>query len=257
MKTKWYSSALMIMALLVGVFVIGIVQDANALFVLTLDDLSTVGIDVIVSDNALLGTPTKKGVTTVLDGTATVGAVSFNGVVGTFSVNVTTGVSKPVIGGFNVSRIDLNSINVSGSAAGQLKIELTDTDFSLPVSPNPYTLKSFIGGTTDGTVDLDQFVDLSNNEFGIGPPGPNIPLVLSQGPFGPGAFSGTASGNINIVNPFSITEEVLITHTAAGNITSFNAGSDVAIPEPTTLILFGFGLVGVAGFAWHRKKKQG
>jgi hypothetical protein len=257
MKTKWYSSALMIMALLVGVFVIGIVQDANALFVLTLDDLGTPGIDVIVSDNAPILTGTKKGPTNFVDGSPTVGAVSFNGAVGTFSVNVTTGVSKPVIGGFNVSRIDLNSINVSGGAAGTLKIELTDTDFSLPVPPNPYVLTSLIGGTTDGTVDFDQFIDLSNNEFGIGPPAPNIPLVLSQGTFGPGAFSGTTSGNIHITNPFSITEEIWITHNAAGDITSFNAESNVAIPEPTTLILFGFGLVGVAGFAWHRKKKQG
>lgn len=254
LSMKRIYGTLVLLMFMVGILVMGSVQDANALFVLTLDDLNTAGIDIIVADGAPVGTPTKKGPTNIADGSAVAGVINYNGPAGVFTTNVTTGISKPVIGGPGRARIDLNSVDVSGGA-GQLEIELTDTDFLLPVPPNSYILTSEIGGTTDGTVDFDQFIDLSNNEFGIGPPAPNIPLVLSMGTFGPGAFSGTTSGSINIVNPFSITEEVLITHTAAGQITSFDALSDAAIPEPSTLLLLGFGALGFIGYGLRRRRR--
>ena len=112
--------------------VLGFGANAHALLVLTIDDLSTVGVDAIIVDDVDggVGTFTTKGFSTSADGSPGDGLVTFNGAVGSFIVNVTTGISKPVIGNPSKGRIDLNSVNVSGSA-GTLQLMLTDVDFSL------------------------------------------------------------------------------------------------------------------------------
>jgi len=212
---------------------------ANASLVLTLDDLTTVGIDVIVVDNADggIGTVTGKGVSNFADGSATFGVVNYNGVVGTWTVNISTGVSDPVI----ADSLDLNSVNVSGGV-GSLQIMLTDTGYTSPTTG----LLSEIGGTTNGTVTASQSFDPNNAEFGIG-------TTINQGPFVGGAFSDTQGASFPLaLGPYSLTETVTINHTAAGQITSFDYSSSV--PEPASLGMLGLGLVGL-GFAARRRRK--
>src|SRR3954468_23837829 len=57
------------------------------------------------------------------------GVVTFAGKVGEFSVNVSTGVSRPVLGSGLLPQMDLNSFDakLSGSKADVLTIQLTDT----------------------------------------------------------------------------------------------------------------------------------
>ena len=94
-----YGRILMILAFAIGTFVIGMTPYADAAFVLTLDDPTTAGIDVIVSDDLGVGAFTTVGVTTDADGTAgAAGIITFLGTVGSFVVSVTTGFSKPLIG---------------------------------------------------------------------------------------------------------------------------------------------------------------
>lgn len=177
------------------------------------------------------------------------GAVVYNGTLGDFLVNVTTGLTKPIIGSSDLPKLDLNSVNVSGGA-GTLVISWTDTDFTLPdIYPGFLTE---LGGTTDGTVEVKAYLDESNNPFGEG-------ILLSDlGPFGSGAFSGSDSVVIDPDEPFSLTIVATIIHTGAGQSTSFDA-SVSPVPEPATMLLVGTGLIGLAGLGRKKllKKRNG
>jgi hypothetical protein len=211
----------MIVALAVGVFAPTVQAD----LVLELSDGTTL---VSVTDNEPDDLNPDEGV------------VLYSGTIGVWTVNVATGVSKPVIGAVTDPKLDLNSINVSDDA-GWLGIALQDTDFSLsPSWGGAATLISEIGGTTAGTVEFAQFLDQEDSEG----------LAVELGPFGPGAFAGTGTDSgLLSASPFSLTELVFISHDGAG-ATSFNALSSV-VPLPSAILLGLLGL-GAAGVKLRR-----
>lgn len=214
---------------------------SQAAMVLTLDDLATPGIDVIMVDEVSPINPptvsTGKGDATTVDGAlGTAGVITYSGAVGGFTVNVATGVSKPNLG--PMPQLHLNSVNVSGGA-GTLHIELTDTGFVAP--GGSVELRSWIGGTTTGTVSYEQILDPDNAEFAL--PADGNDVVISGGPLGSGAFAEEKLAALGVLaGPFSLTENVTIVHTGSG-ITSLDIDSSV-IPEPASIAIWTmFGLV--------------
>lgn len=239
--SRAYIKSLMVPAAIVALL-LTMGQDAKAAFKL---ELSSGATTVTITDGG------------AGDSSATAGVIAFNGSVGAnFSINITTGISKPVLGSAFEAKMDLNSVNVSSLGAGTLTIRLTDTDFILPNKiGDQMVLTNSWGGTTNGSITAQGFASLSNTEFDTS--GGATPF---QGPFGPGAFSSTAS---SLVGPFtaanqafSLTEVVTITHTGKGQVTSFDKEITAVVPEPGTLMLFGMGLLGVAAYGWRRRKQK-
>lgn len=241
------------MIALFAVGVIGIVQGANSAFMMTIDDLATPGVDVIITDDVVTAGEPK-----LSDGSPGVtGMITYTNGVGAFIVAVTTAISKPILGNASLAMIDVNNISVSGGA-GTLRIIVTDTDFSLASqSLYPMRLTNLMGGVTAGEVTTQGWLDPGNAEFGMGT---GTQTVGPIGALGPGAFSETAFNLATLPlgsDPFSLTEQIDITHLNAFDNSSFNKElRATATPEPGTLILLGSGLFGLTGYAKLRRKRK-
>jgi hypothetical protein len=157
---------------------------------------------------------------TVVDGDND-GVVVFNGAIGTWTINVTTGISKPNLG---PATMDLNSVNVTNSSGGTLTIDLSDDGFVGPHSGHVLG----VGGTTSGSVSFMAAGGNSNTLFDLS----NASSVLN---FNSSPYAGTALLPSGGNDPYSLTIRAVITHTGAG-ATSFNAELE-PVPAPAGLIL--------------------
>jgi len=203
---------------------------SHAALVMTLDDLSTAGVDRVIVG---------------VDGPDFDWA-TFPGSVGTWALTVTTGLGN---GSSNIFGIDLNSIAASSSAGGTLRITLTETDLSLGANGGPVTVNSAIGGTTQGTVAYSSWLDDANSALNVANPTGQGTLLFT-GSSSNMAFAASGTGTTLASDPFAMTLQVDIMHTGRAT-SSFDFAASV--PEPSILALLSVAMLG-AGFAARRRQ---
>lgn len=183
----------------------------------------------------------------VNDLSAQAGGIAFIGNFGSFIFNVTGASTKPLIGSASEPRMDLSSLNVTGTTAGSLQLFFTDTDFI--GSGGPINFISGIGGATAGLIQFDAYASASNLPFAT-----DI-LLGSSGLLNGVTFSYENTSDIALSGNYSLTTVVTIIHNTGGLNSSVNAVIEIPEPAFAPAILGGALLVG-ARLAGRRRRRN-
>ena len=181
------------------------------------------------------------------------GVINYSGTMGVWALQVVVAQSVPFTSTAAWPYLDMTFMATS-SASGSLDLWMTTTDLT---APGPPALHWGIGGITDGTVSYAAYRDASNSLFGtsqtlgtLGPYGNNTPFQ---------AFVGTAGTSVASMGAlYSLSQHISISHPNPQYLKSLTTGNAhlSAVPEPTTLLLLGSGLLGLGAFSRLRRKKK-
>jgi hypothetical protein len=218
------------------------------LVVATPQAFATVDGELILSDGIAADTVT----VTASNCGATGCVATYDGAIGNWNINVTTGTSAPG----QSPEMDLNSIDHrNANKLGEtLTITWSADDFTpIPTGGTGFALN--VGGTVgaNGTVTESLFGATSNNLLDesqqIG-----STLSFSNPPI---AFSGgeTAYPSTAVSNPYSLSEVTTITFGGNAGQASFDSSVD-AVPEPAGVLLLGSAMLFVVGAVRRKVGKR-
>ena len=198
-------------------------SSANAVMVLTIDDLNDGAPAMVIMDGG--AEDTVPGMT---------GFINYAGMVGDWAVAATGQSSN---GGPLTSpypHLDLGLGAGTSAGAGQLLVSLTDV---FPASVAPTSLIGSIGGTLADGGSVDVTIKSAGGDNLL-----TIPTEVIMGSF----FGGSATG-VAPAQTIPMTLEVLVTHDSGGDSTTWNFEGKAVPDGGTTLSLLGLVLVGLAG----------
>ena len=180
-----------------------------------------------------------------------VGVVAYIGSLGSWNINVTTGMTMPAQGSASNPSMDLNSLDKRSVLTGQGTLTLMFSEVGYTLSGSPGAIMT-IGGTimpviASGGVTYKAYFNNSNVLFdttGV--------AIGTLGPYLTKAFAGDVTNFITTGNPYSLTQFVKIELPSPGTV-SLNVTLDL-VPLPPSALFLGTGLLGLVALGWRRRQ---
>lgn len=182
------------------------------------------------------------------------GGASFSGAVGDWNIELAIGKTYPFDGSTQSSPFITLYLDAttSASAGGDLIVFTDSIGYTGPISggmTGPFIFEGLgtVANGTTGTLDLFALYNSHNGLFETDHVFYSVKGTL--GTYNTGAFNETRniSAFLGTTSPYALGIQAQIHHSGQG-YTVFNSSFGVSVvPEPTTMLLMGLGLIGLAG----------